>query len=137
MLINVYLTYFLINYKKNIHLIKISIKHYIKAYIIKNVSSSTSHKTTSSSVFTSIRLYAFPKLCERFSARFPLKGRRIFFLRLSMISWGQFYGTERFCNFFKTSQSFDQYKTLTYVLIDNFLSLFLLHLTKKSLYPFV
>ena len=50
--------------------------------------------------------------------------RHKFFLRLSMIS-GQFYAMGRFCNFFKTSQSFDQITTLTYVLRDNFLSSFM------------
>ena len=60
--------------------------------IIKNVSSSTSHKKTPSlrlSVFPSLRLSVctriyepcnpspndFPTLCDQFSARFPLKGR--------------------------------------------------------------
>ena len=60
---------------------------FLRLIVIKKVSSSTSHKKTTSlclSVFTSIRLYEnlwpnptpnyFPKLCEQFSARFPLKG---------------------------------------------------------------
>ena len=89
---------------------------YIQIIIIKNVSSSTSHKKT-----PSFRLYvhtsyenlwpnpspnAFPKLCERFSACFALEGRGTvpsfkFFLRLCMMSWGHFYVTERFCDFLK------------------------------------
>ena len=89
---------------------------------------------------------AYPKICERFSARFPLKGRgtapsfalwrdAIFFLRLSMISWGQFYVMEGVLRFLKTSQSFDQITTSTYVLMDNFCLCFFLCLISRKHLP--
>ena len=120
--------------------------------LIKNVSSSTSHKKTPSlrlslfrlSVFTSIRLYenlwpnpspnAFPKLCEHFSARFTQNGGGrfpLFALWRNAIFFKIKYDLMRpvLCYvevlwFFKASQSFDQNTTMTYVLMDNFLSLF-------------
>ena len=53
-------------------------------------------------------LSQFPSKREGDSSLFCGLTRHTFFLRLSMISWGQFYVTERFCSFLKTSQSFDQ-----------------------------
>jgi hypothetical protein len=65
--------------------------------VIKNVSSSTSHKKTPSfRLYVCTRIYEpskpspndFPTLCEQFSARFPLKGRgtrRLPLLRFDLI----------------------------------------------------
>ena len=122
--------------------------------IIKNVSSSTSHKKLRLSVFTSISLYVhtslrpyvftsirlyvhtslrpyiftsirlyvhtslrpyvftskrlvwavlspFPSKREGDGSLFCALTRSKFLLRLSMILWGQFYVTERFCDFLK------------------------------------
>ena len=122
--------------------------------IIKNASSSTSHKKLRLYVFPSLCLYVFMPLPLYFNPTIPLmlspnyvssckpdsnkrEGdvslfcywcRRKFFLRLSMISWGQFYVMEIFCNFLM-SHFFDQITTLTYVLMDNFLSLFSYYLS--------
>ena len=94
----------------------------INSYIFKNVSFSTSHKKNS--VFTFIRPYVFTRIydptlplmlspnyvsgSQPFSFKregdgslFCASTRRKFFLRLSMISWGPFYVTERFCDFLK------------------------------------
>ena len=79
---------------------------------------------------------AFPKLCKRFSARFQLIGRgtvpsfslwreQIFLkIKLDLMRPILCYG--EVLRFFNTSQSFDQITTLTYVLVDNVLSLFYL-----------
>ena len=108
---------------------------------IKNVSSSTSHKKLR--LYVCARIYdpinpslnAFPKLCEQFSARFPLKGRETVssfalwrdtnFFKVKHDLMRPILGYGEVLRFFKKSQSFDQITTLTYVLMDNFLSLFI------------
>ena len=99
-------------------------------WIIKNVSSFTSHKKNPSlclSVFTSVQEFnsvraetcfwvnltlslmlspnhvssSQPDSHQKRGGRFPflLFDETQFFLRLSMISWGQFYVMQRFCDF--------------------------------------
>ena len=78
---------------------------------------------------------AFPKLCERFSARFPIKERdgflfcsltrRIFFLKVKHYTMMPVLCCGEVMSFFNTSQSFYQITTLTYVLMDNFCPCFI------------
>jgi hypothetical protein len=87
---------------------------------------------------------AFPKLCERLSARFQKKGRGrtvpsfacsfdANFIKIKHDLIRPVSCSGEVLRFFKTSQSFDQITTLTYVLMDNFLSLFQLHLPLEDL----
>ena len=94
---------------------------------IKNVSSSTSHKKTPSLP---------PYVCTRiYDPTLPLMLTKIMWAVLSPIHIKREGDGSLFCSltrrkflrFFKTSQSFDQITTFTYVLMDNFLSLFLVN----------
>ena len=118
--------------------------------IIKNVSSSTSHKKN-----PSLRPYVIKRIYEptlplllsplyvsssqpvslkKGGGRFPLLrfDETQIFLKIKRDLMRPVLCYGEVLRFFKTSQSFDQITTLTYVLMDNFLSFFYIIEKKKK-----